>query len=66
MRLGIGGLKLQKKGLLPEIQSLAKMSCLLVKEIFQLLRSLLPNTTKKTAISVSLIPNLEDELDSTS
>ena len=67
MRLGIGELQLQKRGLLLEIHSLAKISCLLVQEILlRLLRSLLPSTTKNTAISVSLSPNLEGECDSTS
>ena len=61
MRLGIGELQLQKKGLLLEIHSLAKISCLLIEEILlRLLRSLLPSTTN-TAASDSLSPNFEGE-----
>ena len=67
MRLGIGELQLQKKGLLLEIHLLGKISCLLIEEILlRLLRSLLPSTTKNTAASDSLSPNFEGECDSTS
>ena len=67
MRLGIGELQLQKRGLLLEMQSLAKISCRPAKVILlRPLHSLLPSATKKAAVSVSLSHNLEDECDSTS
>ena len=67
MRLGIGELQLQKRGLLLQMQSLAKISCRPAKVILlRPLHSLLPSATKKAAVSVSLSRNLEDECDSTS
>ena len=60
MRLGIGELQLQKKGLLLEM--LGEISPFLAKVILILpLHSLVPSMTKKTAVSVSLRPYLEDE-----
>ena len=65
MRLGIGELKLRKKGLLPEMQLLAEMNFLTKVILLRMLRLLVPSATMKTAVSVSLSPNLEDECDST-
>ena len=65
MRLGIGELKQRKKGLLPEMQLLAEMNFPTKVILLRMLRLLVPSATKKTAVSVSLSPNLEDECDST-
>ena len=62
MRLGIGELKLRKKGILPEMQSLAEISHFYVKVILlRLLRTLVPCATKKTAESVSLSPSIDTD-----
>ena len=60
MRLGIGELKLRKKDILPETQSLDEISHFQVKVILQQsLRTLVPSATKKTAVSVSLGPSID-------
>ena len=56
MRLGIGELKLRKKGLLPEMQLLAEMHFQTKVILLQTPCTLVPSTTKKTAVSVSLSP----------
>ena len=50
MRLGIGELKLRKKGLLPEIHFQTKVILLRTP------RTLVPSATKKTAVRVTLRP----------
>ena len=52
MRLGIGELKLRKKGLLPEMQLLAEMHFLTKVISLGTPRTLLPSMTMKTAVSV--------------
>ena len=56
MRLGIGELKLRKKGLLPEMQLLAYMHCQTIVILLQTPRALFLSATKKTAVNVSLGP----------
>ena len=56
MRLGIGELKLLKKGLLPEMQLLAEMHFLTKIILLWTPRTLVPSATRKTAVSVSLSP----------
>ena len=56
MRLGIGELKLQKKGLLPEMQLMAEMHFQTKVILLRTLRTLVPSAIKKTAVSVSLGP----------
>ena len=56
MRLGSGELKLRKKGLLPEMQLVAKMHFLTKVILLRTPRTLVPSVTMKTAVSVSLSP----------
>ena len=56
MRLGIGELKLRKKGLLPEMQLLAEMHFPTKVILLRTPRTLVPRAKKKTAVSVSLSP----------
>ena len=56
MRLGIGELKLRKKGLLPEMQLLAEMHFPTKVILLRTPRTLVPSAKKKTAVSVSLSP----------
>ena len=56
MRLGIGELKLRKKGLLPEMQLLAEMHFQTKVILLRTPRTLVPSATKKTAVRVSLSP----------
>ena len=65
VKLGIGKLQLRKKGLLPEMQSLAEISHFPAKIITPAASFLVPSATKMTAVSVNLSPNLDDECDST-
>ena len=68
MRLGIGHgeLKLQKKGLLPEMQLLAEMHFPTKVILLRTPCTLVPSAAKKTAVSVSLSPQPRgDEWDPT-
>ena len=55
MKLGIGKLQLRKKGLLPEMQSLAEISHFPAKVITPAASFLDPSATKKTAVSVNAV-----------
>ena len=56
MRLGIGELKLQKNGLLPEMQLLSEMHFQTKVVLLRTPRTLVFSATKKTGVSVSLSP----------
>ena len=57
MRLGIGELKLRKKGLLPEMQLLAEMHFPNKVILLWTPRTLVPSATKKTARKCQLKPS---------
>ena len=56
MRLGIGELKLRKKGLMLEMQLLAEMHFQTKVILLRTPRTLVPSARKNTAVSVSINP----------